>query len=342
MQQNGADDDGLSDPIANSHHHKEKYPTEVIVGQSDALQYVLFKVEQVAPYDTTVLLLGETGTGKELVAHAIHALSPRRDRPLVKVNCAALPSHLIESELFGHEKGAFTGAHTQQVGRFDVAHGGTLLLDEIGELPLDLQAKLLRVLQDGAFQRVGSPRTIRVDVRVIAATNRHLEAEVRQGRFREDLYYRLQVFPITVPPLRDRREDIPLLVHALVKKFNTKLAKTVDAISPDTMAVLQNYPWPGNVRELQNVIERAVITTQGATLRLMETLAPPQALPVGMTHRKTLEEAEIDYIVQTLDETHWRIEGKDGAAATLGLNPSTLRGRMQKHRIHRPPSLPRR
>ena len=342
MQQNGADDDGLSDPIANSHHHKEKYPTEVIVGQSDALQYVLFKVEQVAPYDTTVLLLGETGTGKELVAHAIHALSPRRDRPLVKVNCAALPSHLIESELFGHEKGAFTGAHTQQVGRFDVAHGGTLLLDEIGELPLDLQAKLLRVLQDGAFQRVGSPRTIRVDVRVLAATNRHLEAEVRQGRFREDLYYRLQVFPITVPPLRDRREDIPLLVHALVKKFNTKLAKTVDAISPDTMAVLQNYPWPGNVRELENVIERAVITTQGATLCLMEALAPPQALPVGMTRRKTLEEAEIDYIVQTLDETHWRIEGKDGAAATLGLNPSTLRGRMQKHRIHRPPSLPRR
>jgi formate hydrogenlyase transcriptional activator len=342
VQQNGADDDGLSDPIANSHHHKEKYPTEVIVGQSDALQYVLFKVEQVAPYDTTVLLLGETGTGKELVAHAIHALSPRRDRPLVKVNCAALPSHLIESELFGHEKGAFTGAHTQQVGRFDVAHGGTLLLDEIGELPLDLQAKLLRVLQDGAFQRVGSPRTIRVDVRVIAATNRHLEAEVRQGRFREDLYYRLQVFPITVPPLRDRREDIPLLVHALVKKFNTKLAKTVDAISPDTMTVLQNYPWPGNVRELENVIERAVITTQGATLRLMETLAMPQALPVGMTRRKTLEEAEIDHIVQTLDETHWRIEGKDGAAATLGLNPSTLRGRMQKHRIHRPPGRHRR
>ena len=342
MQQNGADDDGLSDPIANSHHHKEKYPTEVIVGQSDALQYVLFKVEQVAPYDTTVLLLGETGTGKELVAHAIHALSPRRDRPLVKVNCAALPSHLIESELFGHEKGAFTGAHTQQVGRFDVAHGGTLLLDEIGELPLDLQAKLLRVLQDGAFQRLGSPRTISVDVRVIAATNRPLDADVRQGRFREDLYYRLQVFPITVPPLRDRREDIPLLVHALVKKFNTKLAKTVHAISPDTMAVLQNYPWPGNVRELENVIERAVITTQGATLCLMEALATPQALPVGMTRRKTLEEAEIDYIVQTLDETHWRIEGKDGAAATLGLNPSTLRGRMQKHRIHRPPGQHRR
>ena len=266
-------------------------------------------------------------------------MSPRKNRPLLKVNCAALPANLIESELFGHEKGAFTGAEAQRAGRFEVAHGGTLFLDEIGELPLEHQTKLLRVLQDGEFERLGSPRTITVDVRVIAATNRDLEEEVRNGRFRKDLYYRLQVFQITVPPLRDRREDIPLLVRSLVQRFARKAGKAIHAVPADAMEALKNYPWPGNVRELENVIERAVIHTQGPTLRLMDTLVAPAAAGLRINRPRTLAEAEADCIVRALEETHWKIEGKSGAAAALGLSPSTLRRRMQKLGIHRPDPL---
>ncbi|MBL3591494.1 MAG: sigma 54-interacting transcriptional regulator [gamma proteobacterium endosymbiont of Lamellibrachia anaximandri] len=304
-----------------------------IIGQSDVLKSVLFRAKQVAPSDTTVLLLGETGVGKELVARAIHQWSPRKDRPLVKVNCAALPASLIESELFGHEKGAFTGAEAKRVGRFEVADGGSLFLDEIGELPLELQSKLLRVLQDGEFERLGSSRTILVNVRVIAATNRDLEEEVSSGRFRKDLYYRLQVFPITVPPLRERRDDIPLLVGAFVEKLAHKSGKSIDTVPTRAMEALQRYPWPGNVRELQNVIERAVINTQGPRLRLMDTLGVPEVSPCP----RTLAESEACCIVRALETTHWKIEGEGGAAKALGVPPSTLRKRMQKHGIHRPP-----
>lgn len=306
-----------------------------IIGQSDVLKSVLFRIEQVAPSDATVLILGETGVGKELVARAIHQLSPRKARPLVKVNCAALPANLIESELFGHEKGAFSGAEAKRVGRFEVASGGILFLDEIGELPLALQTKLLQVLQDGAFERLGSSRTIRVDVRIIAATNRDLEQDVRGGRFRKDLYYRLQVFPITVPPLRDRREDIPLLVRALVKRLAGKSGKNIDSVPTDALEAMQRYPWPGNVRELQNVIERAVINSPGPSLRLMDTLTAPAELGLASPRIRTLAESEIECIVRALEQTHWKIEGQDGAAIALGLPPSTLRKRMQKHGIHR-------
>jgi transcriptional regulator with GAF, ATPase, and Fis domain len=223
-----------------------------ILGQSDGLKYVLYRAEQVAPLNTTVLILGETGTGKELIAAAIHDLSPRKDRPLITVNCAALPGNLMESELFGREKGAFTGADTRQIGRFEVAHGSTLCLDEIGELPLELQSKLLRVIQHNEFERLGSSQTIKVDVRIVATTNRNLEEEVRQGRFRQDLYYRLNVFPITVPPLRQRKEDIPLLVQAFVARYARKVGKQITSIQKETMKALQDYPWPGNIRELEN------------------------------------------------------------------------------------------
>ena len=243
-----------------------------IIGQSDGLKYVLYRAEQVAPLNTTVLILGETGTGKELIAAAIHHLSPRKDRPLITVNCAALPANLIESELFGREKGAFTGADTRQIGRFEVAHGSTLCLDEIGELPLELQAKLLRVIQHNEFERLGSSQTIKVDVRIVATTNRNLEEEVRQGRFRQDLYYRLNVFPITVPPLRQRKEDIPLLVQAFVARYARKLGKQITSIQKETMKALQDYPWPGNIRELESIIERAVILCPGPALQLADKL----------------------------------------------------------------------
>jgi transcriptional regulator with GAF, ATPase, and Fis domain len=243
-----------------------------IVGRGQALERVLRLAEQVAPLSTTVLLLGETGTGKELLAHAIHNLSPRRDRPLVKVNCATLPAQLIESELFGHEKGAFTGATGRRAGRFEVANGGTLFLDEVGDLPLDLQTKLLRVLQEGEFEHLGSSRSIRVDARIIAATNRNLEQAVREGSFRSDLYYRLNIFPITLPPLRERRDDIPLLVKHFVKELSVKLGKQIQAIPQETMNALQEYQWPGNIRELRNVIERAAIITHGPNLLLRESL----------------------------------------------------------------------
>src|SRR3989339_511850 len=307
---------------------KMKHRFEHILGQSNALKYVLYRAEQVASANTTVLILGETGTGKELVASAIHDMSPRKERPLITVNCAALPGNLIESELFGREKGAFTGADTRQVGRFEVAHGSTLCLDEIGELPLELQAKLLRVIQHNEFERLGSSHTIKVDVRIIATTNRNLEEEVRKGRFRQDLYYRLNVFPVTVPPLRQRKEDIPVMVQAFIERYSRKLGKSITSIQKETMKALQDYPWPGNVRELENVIERTVILCTGPALRLADKLeiSSPQLTSAA----RTLEETERNYILKILSETRWRIEGKDGAAAILGLHRSTLRARMHK------------
>jgi chemotaxis protein methyltransferase CheR len=252
----------------------------------------------------------------------------------VKVNCATLPSNLIESELFGHEKGAFTGAHARQLGRFEVANGATLFLDEIGELPLELQPKLLRVIQDGEFERLGSSGTIKVDVRVIAATNRNLEEEVRRGRFREDLWYRLSIFPITAPPLRERMEDMALLVEFFVEKISRRLGKSIESIPTSVMNTLQDYQWPGNVRELENVLERAVINSSGPKLRLVDELKKPQKDLT--TPQKTLVEVERDHIVRTLEQTNWKVSGKNGAAEILGLNRSTLRARIRKLGIHQP------
>ena len=316
------------------HESKMKHRFEHILGQSEGLKYVLYRVEQVAPTNTTILILGETGTGKELIASAIHSMSPRKDHPLIFVNCAALPANLIESELFGREKGAFTGADTRQVGRFEVAHGSTLCLDEIGELPLEIQAKLLRVIQDNKFERLGSSQTITVDVRIVATTNRDLEEEVRKGRFRQDLYYRLNVFPVTVPPLRQRKEDIPLMVQAFIERYSRKLGKQITSIHKETMKALQDYPWPGNVRELESIIERAVILCPGPVLQLTDKLEISS--PSLSSTVRTLEETERNQILKILSETRWRIEGKDGAAAILGLHPSTLRARMHKLGIVRP------
>ena len=313
---------------------KLEYNHENIIGQSDGINYILYKVEQIAPSDTIVLVLGETGTGKELVARAIHELSLRKGRALMKVNCATLPSNLIESELFGHEKGAFTGAHAKHLGRFEVADGATLFLDEIGELPMELQAKLLRVIQDGEFERLGSSRTIKIDVRIIAATNRNLEEEVQKGRFREDLWYRLNVFPITMPPLRDRSDDIPLLVDFFVEKITKRMGKSIEIIPTRVMNALKDYQWPGNVRELENVIERAVINSSGPKLRLVDELKPSKRdLPAP---RETLETVERNHILGILHQTQWKVSGKDGAAEILGLNRSTLRARMRKLGIGKP------
>mgnify|MGYP001608720734 FL=1 len=307
-----------------------------IIGRSNALEYVFLKVEQVAPQDATVLLLGETGTGKGVVVRAIHSRSSRKDRPMITVNCSALPANLIESELFGREKGAFTGSHDRQMGRFELADNSTLFLDEIGEMPMDLQTKLLRVIQDGEFERLGGPKTIKVNVRIIASTNRNLEEEIRKGRFREDLFYRLNVFPITIPPLRQRKEDIPLLVDYFVAKFNKKTGKKIETVSKDTLNVLQEYDWPGNVRELESIIERAVITSQGTGLQILDRFEnSPQAGEQEAQDNKGLAELERDHILQALEKTGWRIEGKKGAATMLGLNPSTLRGRMRKDGIRR-------
>jgi formate hydrogenlyase transcriptional activator len=313
---------------------KLKHQFEHILGHSDGIQYVLYRAEQVAPANTTVLILGETGTGKELIAFAIHNMSPRKDRPMITVSCAALPANLIESELFGREKGAFTGADIRQVGRFEVAHGSTLCLDEIGELPLELQVKLLRVLQHNEFERLGSSHTIKVDVRIIATTNRNLEEEVRKGRFRQDLYYRLNVFPITVPTLRQRSEDIPLMVQAFVERYSKKLGKQITSIPKETMQALQDYPWPGNIRELESIIERAVILCSGPGLQLTDRLEI--SFPQHLSTVSTLEEMERNQVLKILSATRWRIEGNDGAAAILGLHPSTLRARMHKLGIVRP------
>lgn len=307
-----------------------------VIGQSKALEQVFIKVEQVAPQHTTVLLLGETGTGKGVVARAIHNRSARRDRPLVTVDCTGLPASLIESELFGREKGAFTGSTSRQMGRFELADGGTIFLDEIGELPLELQAKLLRVIQEGEFERLGNPRTQKVDVRILAATNRNLRTEVDEGRFREDLFYRLNVFPITVPPLRERKEDIPLLVKVFIAKFNKKLGRAFETVEQATLALLHEHDWPGNVRELESVIERAVITSQGSALRVSDRFeASRPSVDAAGPSVKRLDEIERDQIALVLRQTGWRIEGAKGAARILGLNPSTLRGRMRKFGIHR-------
>jgi len=313
---------------------KLEYNHENIIGQSDGINYVLYKVEQIAPADTAVLVLGETGTGKELVARAIHSLSLRKERPLFKMNCATLPSNLMESELFGHEKGAFTDAHSRHLGRFEIAHGATLFLDEIGELSLELQPKLLRVLQDGEFERLGSSHTIKVDVRIIVATNRNLEQMVRMGQFRDDLWYRLNIFPITMPPLRDRLDDIPLLVDFYVKKISKRMGKSIKIIPTTVMNALQNYHWPGNVRELENVLERAVINSSGSKLRLVDELKTQQK-DLSAT-QKTLEAVEREHIVRILEQTQWKVSGKNGAAEILGLNRSTLRARMRKLGIRRP------
>jgi len=307
---------------------------EEIIGSSGTLKKVLSKVERVATTDATVLILGETGTGKELIARAIHNLSTRSARPLVKINCASLPTELIESELFGHEKGAFTGAIARRAGRFELADGGTVFLDEIGDLPLKLQAKLLRVLQEGEFERLGSSRTLKVDVRVIAATNRDLSQAINEGTFREDLYYRLNVFPVTLPSLRERPDDVPLLVRHFVKKYSKRMGRPIDTIPQPVMETLERYAWPGNVRELENIIERAVILADEATLQLDDTLEAKTALPTARTG--TLEDVERTHILQTLEATHWRIRGKRGAAEILDINPSTLRSRMQKLGIERP------
>jgi formate hydrogenlyase transcriptional activator len=306
-----------------------------IVGNSDALQYVSFRVRQVAPTDATVLILGETGTGKGMAAHAIHELSARKDRPMITVNCAALPANLIESELFGREKGAFTGAYAKQVGRFEVANGGTIFLDEIGEMPLELQAKLLRVLQEGEFERLGSPRTIRVDVRVIASTARDLKAEIRNNRFREDLFYRLNVFPISMPPLRMRRDDIPQLVRHFTDKYARKIGRQLKSVPKAVMQSLQDYSWPGNVRELEHVIERAVITSTGPVLQLADRLEG-EAVPAKEEPPKDLAAMEREHILRVLQKTRWKINGPGGAAAVLNIHPSTLRFRLKKLGIERP------
>jgi transcriptional regulator with GAF, ATPase, and Fis domain len=303
-----------------------------IVGESEPVQRMLVMARKVAPTSSAVLITGETGTGKELLAQIIHDLSSRKTKTMVKVNCAALPAPLIESELFGREKGAYTGAMTKQVGRFEVADGSTIFLDEIGDLPLDLQAKLLRVLQDGQYERLGSYLTLKADVRVIAATNHDLGAMVRERTFREDLFHRLSVFPIEVPPLRARVADIPLLVWKFVQEFNTKMGRAIDSIPRQTMDQLNQYPWPGNVRELRNLIERAMILSEGRSLNI----ELPSSLPGSTVLPDTLENLERGHILNVLERTRWRISGKGGAADILGVPPTTLHSRMKKLDITRP------
>lgn len=305
-----------------------------IIGESQSINDVLIKIEQVANTDSTVLILGETGTGKEMVANAVHNFSLRSNRAMVTVNCAGLPATLIESELFGREKGAYTGAISKQVGRFEIADGSTLFLDEIGDLPVELQVKLLRVLQQGQFERLGSSKTIRVDVRVIAATNRDLQKAIQKEKFREDLYYRLNVFPIQVPPLRERTEDVLPLTWAFIHEFSGTMGKRINQIAKSSLDALQNYQWPGNIRELRNVIERAVIMSKGRTLMI-----ELPASSTDKTQRHTdlpLEEYERRYIIDILKKTGWRIRGKKGAAEILGLKPTTLYSRMKKLEILRP------
>jgi transcriptional regulator with GAF, ATPase, and Fis domain len=288
--------------------------------------------------------LGETGTGKGYFAAVLHRAGDRRDKPFVVVNCAGLPPNLIESELFGREKGAFTGSTTRQIGRFELANGGTIFLDEIGELPIELQAKLLKVIEDEVFERLGSPHPVKVDVRIIASTNRNLEEEIRKGQFRKDLYYRLNVFPITIPPLKQRKEDIAPLAEYFLAGFGRKLGKRITTIPGSTLLILENYPWPGNVREMSNVIERSVIMSKGPELELVDLPDPSTTLPENgeapavpeTSANKSLQEVERDHIIKTLQETGWKISGADGAAQHLGLHSNTLRARMQKLGVKRP------
>lgn len=319
-----------------------------IIGNSEALLNTLREIRQVAETDSTVLILGETGTGKELVARAIHAASRRRDKPLIKVNCAAIPATLMESEFFGHEPGAFTGATKKRDGRFMLANGGSIFLDEIGELPVDLQAKLLRVLQEGEFEPVGSSRSIKVDVRILTATNQDLRRAVQEGKFREDLYYRLNVFPVEIPPLRERQEDIPILASAFAKRFAKRMGKNIEALSESCIRRLRGYSWPGNVRELQNVIERAMITSHDGKLNLDRALpddldAPMEKHFTGDSDTNILTQSELEAmerknIQKALEATGWKVSGKDGAASLLEMNPSTLTSRMKTLGIRRPQS----
>jgi formate hydrogenlyase transcriptional activator len=315
-------------------HEGKQRRFEQIIGRSAALESVLEQVEQVAPTDSTVLIQGETGTGKELIARAVHDSSSRFSRPFIKLNCAAIPFDLLESELFGHERGAFTGAIAQKIGRFELADNGTLFLDEVGDIPPGLQPKLLRVLQEQEFERLGSTRTHHVDVRLVAATNRNLEHMMRRNEFRSDLYYRLNVFPISLPPLRERRADIPALVTHFVELYGRRMGKQIEHIPPDTMSELISYLWPGNIRELQNFIERSVIVTSGNILH------PPLtslkiAAAVESIGAITLEDAERDHILKILEQTRWVVSGPNGAAARLGIKRSTLYFRMQKLGISR-------
>jgi formate hydrogenlyase transcriptional activator len=307
---------------------------EQIIGKSPALESVLEQVEQVAPTDSTVLIQGETGTGKELIARAVHDSSSRFGRPFIKLNCAAIPFDLLESELFGHERGAFTGAIAQKIGRFELADKGTLFLDEVGDIPAALQPKLLRVLQEQEFERLGSNRTHHVDVRLVAATNRNLAEMVKRNEFRSDLYYRLNVFPIPLPPLRERREDIPALVTHFVELYGRRMGKQIEHILPDAMSALSSYQWPGNIRELQNFIERSVIVSSGNVLHppLTSLKSAAAAESIGAI---TMEDAERDHILKTLEQTRWVVSGPNGAAARLGIKRSTLYFRMQKLGISR-------
>jgi len=327
----------LRDPVASENAELRRQvkvlkTSRPIVAESTAIQQVIAQIEQVAPTPATVLLLGETGTGKEVMAQALHDLSPRHQRPMIRVSCAAIPTSLIESELFGREKGAYTGALSRQIGRFEAANQSTLFLDEIGELPMEVQVKLLRVLQDRVIERLGSTQSVRIDVRIIAATNRILEAAVRDKTFREDLFYRLNVFPVVVPPLRERVEDIPALVWSFIDEFSRLFGKPIDSISKESLRELQRYPWPGNVRELRNVIERAIIVATSRQLvvaapRLGERLIPQTAM--------TLVELEVEHIRAVLKSTSWRVRGAGGAAERLGLKPTTLESRMARLGIAR-------
>jgi formate hydrogenlyase transcriptional activator len=342
--------DSLKNKLAVEKHYLEEeirneFNFEEIVGESPVIRRALAQVELAAPGDTTVLILGETGTGKELIARAIHNLSPRRERTFVKINCAAIPGGLLESELFGHERGAFTGAINQKVGRFELADKGTIFLDEVGDIPLELQPKLLRVLQEHEFERLGATRTVRVDARVVAATNADLGRLVAERKFRSDLFYRLNVFPIQIPPLRDRREDIPLLVRYFVQKFSRRLNKLVQYVPSDAMDALVAYSWPGNIRELENLLERAVILSPGKELRVpLSELRNAMSTPVEETPLAisasapvaTLEEAERQHILRALRQTEWRIAGPRGAAAVLGMKRTTLQARIRKLGIRRP------
>jgi formate hydrogenlyase transcriptional activator len=307
--------------------------SRLVMSESSSIRHALAQAEQVAPMPSTVLLLGETGVGKELFAQAIHEMSPQAQRPMIRVSCAAIPSTLIESELFGHERGAFTGAVMRQIGRFEAANQSTLFLDEIGELTPDVQVKLLRVLQERVIERLGSTQPIKVNVRIVAATNRDLEKAVADGSFREDLFYRLNVFPITIPPLRERVEDIPALAWTLVNEISKSLGKTIDSIADESMRQMQHYPWPGNVRELRNVIERAVIVATGPRLVVQ---MPQNALSRPSQGSLTLRNLQIEHIRATLQSTNWRVRGIDGAAERLGLKPTTLETRMAKLGVTRP------